>query len=500
MKILLAYPSYPDTFWSFKYALKFISKAATNPPLGLLTVAALLPAEWEQRLVDLNVTPLTDADLQWADYVLISAMTVQRESVKRIIERCLRAGVKTIGGGPLFTSEPENFPDLDYLVLDEAELTLPSFLKDLSNNMPRHIYRAEGWPDLALTPIPRWDLVDFDKYVSMCIQYSRGCPFECDFCDITALYGRKPRTKSKAQILAELESLYVHGWRGNVFIVDDNLIGNQKKLKEEILPALEAWMTEHRYPFSFYTQTSINLADDDKLMEMMVRVGFNMIFVGIETPNEESLTECGKYQNKRRDLVAAVKKIQRYGMQVQGGFIVGFDQDPLSIFEKQLDFIQKSGIVTAMVGILNVMRGTKLYQRLASENRIIRNGSGNNTDLALNYIPKMPMENLINGYKKLVTTIYSPEYFYRRVREFLKEYRPAFPKKTPKLSWRDLAAFSKSLIQLGILGEERKHYWKLLGWSLFTKPRVFPLAVECAIYGFHFRKIFGEYQMERSLS
>ncbi len=495
MKVLLIYPRYPDTFWSFKHALKFIYKAATNPPLGLLTVAALLPAEWEQRLLDMNVTPLTDSDLQWADYVFISAMAVQKESVKKVIEHCKKKGVKTVGGGPLFTSEPENFPDIDYLVLNEAELTLPNFLKDLDHNTTRHIYSAEGWADLALTPIPSWDLVDLRKYVSMCIQYSRGCPFECDFCDITALYGRKPRTKSKVQLLDELDSLYLHGWRGNVFIVDDNLIGNQKKLKEEILPAMEEWMVEHRYPFSFYTQTSINLADDDELLEMMVRVGFNMIFIGIETPCEESLTECGKYQNKRRDLVAAVKKIQRYGLQVQGGFIVGFDQDPLSIFEKQIEFIQKSGIVTAMVGILNVMRGTKLYQRLASEDRIIRSGSGNNTDLAINFIPKMPRENLINGYKKLVTTIYSPDYFYSRVREFLKEYRP-FPQKTIHLSWRDLAAFFRSIIQIGILGEEWKHYWKLLGWSLFTKPRLFPLAVECAIYGFHFRKIFGEYQLE----
>lgn len=493
MRILLVYPSYPNTFWSFKHALKFVFKAATHPPLGLITVAALLPTEWEQRLIDLNVGPVTDSDLKWADYVLISAMAVQKESAQKIIERCKKLGVKTVGGGPLFTSEPETFPDVDYLVLNEAEITLPLFLNDLDNGTPRHIYATEQWADLALTPVPRWDMVDLKQYASMCIQYSRGCPFECDFCDITALYGRIPRTKSKGQLIAELESLYDRGWRGNVFLVDDNLIGNKKKLKEEILPAMEAWMTEHSYPFSFYTQTSINLADDDELLEMMVRIGFNMIFIGIETPNEESLAECGKNQNRRRDLIAAVKKFQHCGLEVQGGFIVGFDKDPLSIFEKQIEFIQKSGIVTAMVGILNVMRGTKLYQRLAQEKRIIRNGNGNNTDLTLNFIPKMPRENLVDGYKKLVTTIYAPDYFYSRVKEFLKEYRP-FPRKGLRGNLRDLAAFFKSVLLIGILGEERKHYWKLLGWSIFNRPQLFPLAVTCAIYGFHFRKVFGEYR------
>lgn len=495
MKILLVYPSYPNTFWSFKHALKFVFKAATHPPLALITVAALLPAEWEQQLIDLNVAPLVDSDLKGADYVFISAMAIQRESVQKVIERCKKLGVKTVGGGPLFTSEPEAFPDVDYLLLNEAEITLPRFLNDLDQSTPRHIYTTDQWADLAQTPVPRWDLVDFKQYASMCIQYSRGCPFECDFCDITTLYGHQPRTKSKEQVIAELESLYDRGWRGNVFLVDDNLIGNKRKLKEEILPAMEAWMIEHRFPFTFYTQTSINLADDDELLKMMARVGFNMIFIGIETPNEESLAECGKNQNRRRDLVAAVKKIQRYGMEVQGGFIVGFDKDPLSIFEKQIEFIQKSGIVTAMVGILNVMRGTKLYQRLASEDRIIRGGNGNNTDLTLNFIPKMPRESLIDGYKKLVTTIYSPDYFYNRVKEFLKEYHP-FPRKAHRGSWRDFAAFFKSVLLIGILGEERKHYWRLLGWSIFTRPRLFPLAVTCAIYGFHFRKVFGEYQLE----
>ena len=343
MNILLVYPEYPaDTFWSFKHALKFIYKEAGNPPLGLLTVAALLPVEWEKRLVDLNVTPLREKDLQWADYVLISAMTVQRESVTQIIKRCKNYGVKILAGGPLFTSSFEDYPQVDHLILNEAEITLPPFLTDLQNGTAKHLYSSDEWADISQTPLPLWKLLDLKKYASMSLQYSRGCPFNCEFCDITLLYGHVPRTKDRNQILAELDSLYQYGWRGNVFMVDDNFIGNKQKLKQEILPAIATWMAEHQEPFSFYTQASVNLADDDELMRQMTEVGFETVFIGIETPHEESLTECSKFQNKRRDLIAAVKKIQNAGLQVQGGFIVGFDNDPPSIFEKQIDFIQKA--------------------------------------------------------------------------------------------------------------------------------------------------------------
>ena len=493
MKILLVYPRFPETFWSFKHALRFINKKAAHPPLGLLTVAGLLPTDWELRLVDENVTPLEDADLRWADYVFISAMAVQKEGVRELITRCRGLEKKMVAGGPLFSVSWEEYPEIDHLVLGEAELTLPRFLADLAAGCPQHRYSPgpDEWPDLSTTPLPRWDLLAIQKYNAMSLQYSRGCPFDCELCDITLLYGQKPRTKSKEQIIAELDHLYRHGWRGGVFMVDDNFIGNKKALKEEILPAMEDWLAQRGYPFTFNTQASINLADDDELLADLVRVGFESVFIGIETPHEGSLTECGKLQNKNRDLLAAVKKIQRHGLQVQGGFILGFDHDPPTIFERQIDFIQQSGIVTAMVGLLNVLKGTKLYQRMEREGRILAESSGDNTGQQINYQPKMPWEKLLAGYKRVTTTLYTPKYFYRRVIAFLQEYNPPAGRKIHARLEHGIA-FVKALFWLGIWDKDRLYFWRLLGWSLLKKPRTFPLAVAYTIYGFHFRKFFLE--------
>jgi len=489
MKILLVYPRYPDTFWSFRHALKFISKQASFPPLGLLTVASMFPREWEKRLIDMNVRPLTDEALQWADYVFISAMAVQKQSAQEVIDRCKRMGVKTVAGGPLFTADPDEFDDVDHLVINEAEVTFPPFLADFQKGCARHLYTSPEWPDLKETPIPLWEIVDMKDYASMNIQYSRGCPFDCEFCDIIVLNGRVPRTKTKDQIVAELTRLYDHGWRDSVFFVDDNFIGNRKKLKTEILPAIVEWMKEWNYPFSLVTEASIDLSDDEELMRLMVQAGFNMVFVGIETPHEESLVECSKLQNRNRDMVASVKKIQQYGLQVTGGFIVGFDQDPPSIFEKQISFIQKSGIVTAMVGLLNAPRGTRLYQRLHKENRLLKDMSGNNTDCSINFIPKMGYETLVDGYRKIMETIYAPSNYYKRIRTFFREYRPSNKASVP-LSFPYLKAFLKSLWLLGIQGKERFQYWRLLASTLLKRPRSISLAVTLAIYGFHFRKVF----------
>jgi radical SAM superfamily enzyme YgiQ (UPF0313 family) len=489
MKILLVYPRYPDTFWSFRHALKFISKQASFPPLGLLTIASMLPREWEQRLIDMNVRPLKDEVLQWADCVFISAMAVQRESAREVIERCKKIGVKIVAGGPLFTAEREEFKDVDHLVLNEAEKTLPPFLADLQKGFPRHLYTTREWPDLQETPIPLWGLLNMKDYASMNIQYSRGCPFNCEFCDIIVLNGRVPRTKSKEQIVAELTSLYDHGWRGPVFFVDDNFIGNRKKLKAEILPAIIEWRQAKGFPFSFVTEASIDLADDEELLRLMVKAGFESVFVGIETPHEESLTECSKLQNRNRDLVASAKKIQQHGLQVMGGFIVGFDSDPPSIFERQISFIQKSGIVTAMVGLLNAPRGTRLYKRLHKEKRLVHGVTGDNTDCSINFVPKMGYETLVAGYEKIMETIYSPKYYYKRIRTFFREYRP-YRQPAPPFNFSYVKAFLKTMWLLGIKGSERFQYWRLLISTLLKRPQSITLAVTFAIYGSHFRKVF----------
>ncbi len=487
MKLLMVYPKYPDTFWSFKHALKFVSKKAAFPPLGLLTVASMFPSEWEKKLVDLNVNRLLDKDIAWADYVLISAMTVQRESVKEVIGQCNNLGTKVICGGPLFTTGYQEFEGVDHFILGEAEITLPLFLRDLAAGNAQHIYDSKERPPISLTPAPMWSMINMKHYISMNIQYSRGCPFDCEFCDIVQLNGRVPRTKSKEQFINELEVLYATGWRGGVFIVDDNFIGNKKKLKEEILPAIIKWRSEKSHSFTFNTEASINLADDDELLNLMVEAGFGTVFIGIETPNEESLVECSKLQNRNRNLVESVKKMQRFGLEVQGGFIVGFDSDPQSIFKTQIEFIQNSGIVTAMVGLLNAPPGTKLYHRLKQENRILKSFSGNNTEFSLNFIPRMDHESLINGYKHILNTIYAPKQFYARVRMFLKEYKP--PKLTGTFHFYYIRAFFKSIWYLGLKESGRWHYWKMFVTTLISQPRKFPTSIVMSIYGYHFRKV-----------
>jgi radical SAM superfamily enzyme YgiQ (UPF0313 family) len=489
MKILLVYPSYPDTFWSFRHALRFISKKAAFPPLGLLTVASMLPGEWDKKLVDMNVKDLADEDIEWADYVFISAMVVQRESVKEVILRCNALNTKTVCGGPLFTTGYDEFEGVDYFVLGEAESTLQLFLADLENGEPKHLYESDERPPIVNTPLPMWSLIDMDQYSSLAIQYSRGCPFDCEFCDIIILNGHVPRTKEKEQMLAELDAVYETGWRGGVFIVDDNFIGNKKKLKAETLPAMVGWQEKRKHPFSFFTEVSINLADDAQLMQLMAEAGFDRVFIGIETPNEDSLVECNKLPNKGRDLTSAVKILQNNGFEVQGGFIVGFDSDPVSIFKSQINFIQNSGIVTAMVGLLNAPRGTKLYHRLKDENRLLKDITGDNTDYSINFVPKMNYETLISGYRNIVHTIYSPKHYYERVKTFLQEYNPPRINKAPQLKLQHIEGLFKSIWFLGIREKGRRYYWRLILSTLFKKPRAFPLSVSLSVFGFHFRKV-----------
>ncbi len=486
MNTLLIYPEFPDTFWSFKHALKFIGKRAALPPLGLVTVAAMLPDDWSLRLVDTNVRGLKDADLKWADCVFVSAMVVQRESARRIVARCKAAGLLVVAGGPLFTSEHAQFTEVDHFVLNEAELTLPLFLADLAQGQPQRLYASAEFADLQQSPVPRWDLLELKRYASMSIQFSRGCPFDCDFCNVTALLGHRMRMKTPEHIIAELDGLYAQGWRNEIFFVDDNFIGNKHYLKTALLPALIAWH-RNKSGMLFYTEASINLADDPELMDMMVNAGFTKVFIGIETPDESCLNECSKIQNKHRHLVEDVKRIQRAGLQVQGGFIVGFDHDSPAIFQRQIDFIQQSGIVTAMVGLLQAPAGTRLYERMQQAGRLLTESSGDNVDGTTNIVPVMNLDVLKKGYRQILDNIYAPGPYYQRVRTFLREYKP--PVHCANLQFSNFIALLRSFYRLGVVGRERVHYWKLIFWTQFHCPRLFPHAVTLAIYGHHFRKI-----------
>jgi radical SAM superfamily enzyme YgiQ (UPF0313 family) len=491
MNVLLVFPKYPDSFWSFTYALRFISKKAAVPPLGLITVSAMLPKTWQKKLVDMNVSTLQTHDILWADYVFISAMYIQKESVSKIIEECIRNNVKMVAGGPLFTQEYDNYPQIDHFVLNEAEITLPLFLKDLdTGKLPKKIYKSDEYADVTLTPMPDYHLLSRKDYAFMNIQVSRGCPFSCDFCEITSLLGHKVRMKTTHQILKELELLYDLHWRGPVLIVDDNFIGNKKIIKNDLLPAMKKWMLKHNYPFTFNTETSINLADDAKLMSLMVETGFISTFIGIETPDEKSLQDCNKSQNEKRDLLQSVKNIQNAGIQVSGGFIVGFDSDTPTVFQKQIDFIQQSGIVSAMVGLLNAPKNTNLYKRLKEENRLTVEATGNNTDASMNFIPKMNLFDLLVGYRKIILNIYATKPYYLRIRRFLLNYNKLYKGKK-KMGLSYLGAFFKSIYIIGIVNKGRGEYWKFLFWTLFRRPGLFIDAMTFAVYGYHFRAVYG---------
>ncbi|NMB56302.1 MAG: B12-binding domain-containing radical SAM protein [Leptolinea sp.] len=486
MKVLLVYPEFPDTFWSFKHALQFVRKNSSNPPLGLVTIAALSPAEWEKRLVDMNVRPLSDKDIQWADIVFISAMIIQRDSTHAVARRIKAAGKTIVAGGPLFTGEWQDFPEIDHFVLNEGEITYPQFLKDLKSGTLQKAYTTTEFADITQSPVPMWELIEMKRYDSMCIQFSRGCPFACEFCNITAMLGHTPRLKSAQQIIAELDKLYNLGWRRNVFFVDDNFIGNKKALKEEILPALIEWRKD-KSGTNFITEASINLADDPELMDLMTRAGFISVFVGIETPDESSLTECHKNQNKGRSLLDSVKRLQHNGLQVMGGFIVGFDSDTSSIFQRQIDFIQNSGIVTAMVGLLQAPFGTPLYARLKAEGRLNEEMSGDNADGTTNIIPKMDMHELREGYENILRTIYSADGFYQRVKTFLSNYKPV--KSTVHLEFQEVLALFRTIWRIGILSSERGYYWNLIFWTLIHEPKQLPLAITFTVYGYHFKRV-----------
>jgi len=486
LNILLVYPRSPDTFWSFKHVLKLVSKKAAFPPLGLLTVAAMLPRDWNLKLADLNVAPLADATLAWADYVFLSGMIVHKDSAHEVAARCAALGKTVIAGGPLFTTGHEHFPEIRHFVLGEAEGLVAGLVNDLERGTPRPVYRSADWPDVRQAPVPRWDLIDLRDYVTMPVQFSRGCPFNCEFCDIVIMNGRIPRTKEPGQVVRELEALRLAGWRDMVFIVDDNFIGNRRRARE-LLRELIAWRERVKPKMGFLTEASMNLADDPALCELMVKAGFKKVFLGIETPSAEGLEECGKQQNRRRDLGDSVRILQRAGLEVMGGFIVGFDSDPQDIFRRQFEFIQQSGVVTAMVGLLTALPQTELYRRLAREGRILAETCGNNTDAAINFITRLDREFLISGYRELMRELYEPGNYYARIRAFLRTYQPGGP--SMRLSRPEVKAFLKSLWLLGVWHKGRLGYWGLFWSTLLASPKKFHTAMELSIIGHHFRRV-----------
>ncbi len=491
MKVLFINPEFPDTYWSFRHALPFEGKRCAFPPLGLLTVSALLPVEWERRLIDLNVQSLKNADIDWADMVFATAMLVQKNSLKEVVKRCKARGRRVVLGGPYVTTTIEDLPDADHIFVGEAETTLPQFVKDLTAGVARRVYRAVERPPLSATPLAHFKLSNLKRYSAMCVQYSRGCPFSCEFCDIIEIYGRVPRTKSNQQMLAEFDALRNLNWRGTVFIVDDNFIGNKKNVRQ-LLPELAAWQKRHGYPFSLLTESSVNLADDEQLLESMREAGFRRVFLGIETPVEESLKEAQKSQN-RGNLLNSVKKIQSYGIEVMAGFIVGFDNDPDDIFDRQIEFIRDSAIPLAMVGLLNALPETQLWKRLEREGRLLGEASGNNTSCTLNFKTRMDPAVLIQGYQTIMRTIYSPGEYYQRVLESMQrtDHQVVEPQHYGVIS--GFTALVRVLVRLGLFDNKRTEFWRFLTQALIKDKARIAESLRLAAMGYHFRKLNQAY-------
>lgn len=491
MNVLLVYPYFPDSYWSFRHALELENRRSAFPPLGLLTIAAMLPPDWKRRLVDLNIESLRRSDLDWADVVFISAMRIQGESMTRIIRRCKRLGKTVIVGGPYVSSTPEDAGEADHVFVGEAEGSFPQFLEAFRHGEAPRIWEAKDKPDMTLSPVPDFSLVKMNQYLAMPVQYSRGCPFRCEFCDIIELYGRVPRTKTNEQVLAELDAIRATGRGGVVFIVDDNFIGNKRNVRS-LLPALADWSERNNWPFSFATEASINLADDDDLLREMRRAGFHRVFVGIETPDEGSLKEAQKGQNTRRDMLEGVRKIQSYGMEVMGGFIVGFDNDRDDIFDKQIDFIRAAAIPLAMVGLLTAAPHTQLWRRLEREGRLLQGFTGNNTDGVLNFVPRMEPNRLVEGYQRILRTLYAPEEYYQRALACLDRVGPGAPHELGGNIYKRIRSLGRIVYTLGLRDPERASFWNFIGRVLRQRRDRLPQALVLAGMGYHFRRLTAD--------
>ena len=488
---LLVYPKQPPTYWGVNFALDMLGVKSAFPPLGLVTVAAMFPPEYELRVVDMNVNPLEDSDLEWADMVFTSTMIVQRTSLEEVIARCNRAGVPVVAGGPHPTTFHDEIEGVTHFVLDEAEEIFPEFLRDLANGTAKAMYREPRKPDVTRTPVPRYDLIDMKSYWSMGVQFSRGCPFDCEFCDIIKLYGQVPRTKTPDQIIEEFDSLYRLGWRGSVFLVDDNFIGNKREAMK-LLPVIAEWQKARGYPFALHTEASVNLARMAKLMDAMIEAGFDTVFLGIETPNPKALLKTKKPQNtnKRDDnyLLNAVRRIQSKGMQVQGGFILGLDGDDEGVFDAQIEFIRDAGIPVAPIYLLTALKGTDMYERLKREDRLVDVPIGTNATI-LNFRTEMDRRTLIEGYMRVTATLYDPtlENYLERCLTLLQHLEPVPHLHKPK---------SRNAVYANMMGlrgrlsaRQIPAYTKYIARVSRDHPRMLPMATRLAAMGYHLEKI-----------
>ena len=490
IKVLMVWPRFPASFWSLGEVMEIVPERSLVPPLGLITVAGLCPKQWKIRLIDLAFEELRDEDILWADLVMVSAMAVQREGVRQTLERAAKLNRRTMIGGPYASSEPNTMLTLaDHVVVGEPDEIFAEIAADLERGSARRLYRVTEKPDVSRTPIPRFDLLALQKYTLVSVQFSRGCPFTCEFCDIITLYGRRPRTKSPAQLIGELDALLRLGWRKDVFVVDDNFIGNSKAALE-LAQELEAWQRRNRYPFAFFTEASIDLAARPALLDAMVKANFCRVFIGIESPSAESLKETKKFQNLRRDPLDSIRFIQQHGLWVMGGFIVGFDSDPPDIFDQQIDFVEHAAIPWAMTGVLQAPPTTPLYERMKREGRLLQDNPEPSNFDPPNFRTVLPLPELLDGTKRMLLTLYDPRRFYERVLDSLERWQLQPEQKAPALSLLYLLrVLLKSVWKQGVLAGYRRAYWRymrrlMLRWGLHPQKR--RLGFELALSGHHF--------------
>jgi radical SAM superfamily enzyme YgiQ (UPF0313 family) len=495
VKALMVWPRFPPSFWGFEGVLEMVPEKSVMPPLGLITVAALCPANWTIRLLDLSFEEVREEDLLWADLVMVSAMHAQKVDALGVLDRARSLDRRTFIGGPWASSEPEFLMTrADHVLAGEAEEVFAGIANALENGTARSLYRILDKPDMSLSPMPRFDLLHLNKYTSMSVQFSRGCPFQCEFCDIITIYGRRPRAKPPEKLIAELDFLRSLGWRNEVFIVDDNFIGNHK-LALQLTKELTLWQERNKRVISFYTEASIDLADRPELLASMVEANFMYVFLGIETPSAEALKGSSKFQNLRGDLVTQVNKIRESGLWVLAGFIVGFDSDDHTIFERQLQFIEKTAITWAMAGVLQAPPTTALFDRMKLEGRLIEDSEATTNFSPPNFRTVLPLPVLLRGLSTLLAGLYTPEAYFGRAFRSLESWQPRPSQKPPELPMGyNLRVFAASMWQQGVLSTYRGAYWKFLGmmirrWAL--QPAKIWLGFMVLLSANHFLKYAG---------